>query len=224
MVPVDVPNLSSPETIFGTTKAVRPCGDAGPTHCRFMNLFTRFHVVIGYRLRVARGSYWISLPVYRVPCSVFLYMIREAEAKDVSALSRLYRQLVGPVAPDTPIDVREDRIEEIRANPHNFLFVLEINDRICGTAFLTLCLDPLYRFQPYAVLENFVIDEREQGKSYGKLLMRYVEHFCGEADCSKIMLLSSSKRSEAHRFFEKQGFSAERKKGFVKYRSQLRGE
>jgi len=162
--------------------------------------------------------------VFSVPCSVFLYMIREAEAKDVCALSGLYRQLVGAVAPDTTIDVREDRIEEIRADPHNFLFVLEITDRICGTAFLTLCLDPLYRYQPYAILENFVIDQREQGKSYGKMLIRYIEHFCVKADCSKIMLLSSSKRSEAHRFFEKQGFSAERKKGFVKYRSQLRGD
>jgi N-acetylglutamate synthase-like GNAT family acetyltransferase len=151
-------------------------------------------------------------------------MIREAEAKDVSALSGLYRQLVGTVAPDTTIDVREDRVEEIRADPHNFLFVLEMSDRICGTAFLTLCLDPLYRYQPYALLENFVIDEGEQGKSYGKMLIRYVEHFCVEADCSKIMLLSNSKRSKAHRFFEKQGFSADRKKGFVKYRSQLRRE
>jgi N-acetylglutamate synthase-like GNAT family acetyltransferase len=140
-------------------------------------------------------------------------MIREAEAKDVSALSGLYRQLVGTVAPDTTIDVREDRVEEIRADPHNFLFVLEMSDRICGTAFLTLCLDPLYRYQPYALLENFVIDEGEQGKSYGKMLIRYVEHFCVEADCSKIMLLSNSKRSKAHRFFEKQGFSADRKKG-----------
>jgi hypothetical protein len=45
-----------------------------------------------------------------------------------------------------------------------------------------------------------------------------------QADCSKIMLLSNSKRSEAHTFFEKQGFSSELKKGFVKYRSQLRHE
>jgi hypothetical protein len=52
-------------------------------------------------------------------------MIREAEAKDVSALSGLYRQLVSTVAPNSTIDVREDRIEEIRADPHNFLFVLE---------------------------------------------------------------------------------------------------
>jgi N-acetylglutamate synthase-like GNAT family acetyltransferase len=85
-------------------------------------------------------------------------------------------------------------------------------------------LDPLYRYQPYAILENFVIDEEEQGKSYGKMLIRYMEHFCVKADCSKIMLLSNSKRSEAHRFFEKQGFSADSKKGFVKYRSQLRRE
>ena len=43
-----------------------------------------------------------------------MHMIREAEAKDVSALSNLYHQLVRSVAPDTMIDVREDRIEQIR--------------------------------------------------------------------------------------------------------------
>jgi len=151
-------------------------------------------------------------------------MIREAEAKDVSALSNLYHQLVRSVAPDTMIDVREDRIEQIRNDPRNFLFVLEMKDRICGSAFLTLCLDPLYRYQPYALLENFVIGQLQQGKGYGTMLARYVEHFCLQADCSKIMLLSNSKRSEAHTFFEKQGFSSELKKGFVKYRSQLRHE
>jgi N-acetylglutamate synthase-like GNAT family acetyltransferase len=149
-------------------------------------------------------------------------MIRQAEAKDVPALSRLYHQLVRSVAPDTIIDVREDRIEQIRTDPNNFLFVLEMNDRICGSAFLTLCLDPLYQYQPYALLENFVIDQGQQGKGYGTMLAQYVEHFCLHADCSKIMLLSNSKRSEAYTFFEKQGFSSELKKGFVKYRSQLR--
>lgn len=159
-------------------------------------------------------------PVFRILYSVF--MIRQAEAKDVPALSRLYHQLVRSVAPDTIIDVREDRIEQIRTDPNNFLFVLEMNDRICGSAFLTLCLDPPYQYQPYALLENFVIDQEQQGKGYGTMLAQYVEHFCLHADCSKIMLLSNSKRSEAHTFFEKQGFSSELKKGFVKYRSQLR--
>jgi len=111
---------------------------------------------------------------------------------------------------------------EISANPSNFLFVLEASDKIYGTAFLTLCLDPMYRFQPYAILENFVIDEHQQGKGYGTILMRHLENFCDQLDCSKIMLLSNSKRCEAHVFFEKRGFSSKHKKGFVKYRSQSR--
>jgi N-acetylglutamate synthase-like GNAT family acetyltransferase len=168
-----------------------------------------------YRRRAAR---------FRIPASVFFAMIqiRQAEREDLSAISRLYRQLVRPVAPEIEINVRGDRIEEIRADPHNFLFVLETNEGIHGTAFLTFCLDPRHAQQPYAILENFVIDEAEQGKGNGAALARYVEHFCLEADCSKIMLLSNRKRSEAHGFFEKQGFSPMLKKGFVKYRSQLR--
>ena len=76
-------------------------------------------------LQVAAAGSRFPYSGFRVLCSVFLYMIREAEAKDVSALSGLYRQLVSTVAPNSTIDVREDRIEEIRADPHNFLFVLE---------------------------------------------------------------------------------------------------
>jgi GNAT superfamily N-acetyltransferase len=168
-----------------------------------MNLFTWFHVAVGYRLRIVGcelrvagcelrvagcglppskriGCNWRGLLTCFTPYSVFshMHMIREAEAKDVSALSNLYHQLVRSVAPDTMIDVREDRIEQIRTDPHNFLFVLEMKDRLCGSAFLTLCLDPLSRYQTYALLENFVIDQGQQGKGYGTILARYVEHFC----------------------------------------------
>jgi N-acetylglutamate synthase-like GNAT family acetyltransferase len=150
-----------------------------------------------------------------------MIQIRQAEMSDASAITDLYRQLVSPVAPDVQVDVTEDRIAEIRADPHNFLFVLQTDVGVCGTAFLTLCLDPMHRNQPYALLENFVIDERQRANGYGAALTRYIENFCLQADCSKIILLSNSNRSEAHAFFERQGFSAEPKKGFVKYRSQL---
>jgi GNAT superfamily N-acetyltransferase len=147
--------------------------------------------------------------------------IRQAESRDAPSILELYRQLVRPVAPDVEIDVRGDRIEEIRADPHNFLWVLEAKDDVIGTAFLTLCLDPMHGRQPYAVLENFVIDENHRGRGYGAELMRYAVNFCYRADCSKIMLQSHGKRVEAHAFFEAQGFSASNKRGFVKYRSQM---
>src|ERR1700758_861535 len=144
--------------------------------------------------------------------------IREAEARDTSAIHELYRQLVRRVAPDVDVDVRADRIEQIRSDPHNFLWVLESEDRVVGTAFVTLCLDPMHNRQPYAVLENFIVDERCRTKGYGAQLMRHAVDFCYRADCSKIMLQSHSSRSQAHAFFEAQGFSAEQKKAFVKYR------
>ena len=147
--------------------------------------------------------------------------IRAAEARDTSAIRELYRQLVQPVAPDVEVDVRADRIEQIRSDPHNFLWVLESEEGVVGTAFVTLCLDPMHNRQPYAVLENFVIDERCRAKGYGAQLMRYAVDFCYRADCSKIMLQSHSSRSQAHTFFEAQGFSATNKKAFVKYRRDM---
>jgi hypothetical protein len=49
--------------------------------------------------------------------------IREADARDAAAILRLYRQLVRPVAPDVEVDVHADRLEQIRSDPHNFLWV-----------------------------------------------------------------------------------------------------
>jgi GNAT superfamily N-acetyltransferase len=80
----------------------------------------------------------------------------------------------------------------------------------------------MYATQPYAVLENVVVDERYQTKGYGTALIRHVEEFCHRADCWKIMLQSHSSRHIAHGFFEKMGFSAVNKRGFVKYRSQMK--
>jgi hypothetical protein len=40
-------------------------------------------------------------------------------------------------------------------------------------------------------------------------------------DCSKIMLLSSIHRTQAHAFFERAGFKGDSKRGFVKYQWDL---
>jgi N-acetylglutamate synthase-like GNAT family acetyltransferase len=148
--------------------------------------------------------------------------VREAEARDAAAILGLYHQLVRPVAPQVEVDVRADRIEQIRRDPHNFLWVLESEEGVIGTTFVTLCLDPMYNRQPYAVLENFVIDERCRAQGYGAQLMGHAVDFCYRAECSKIMVQSHCSRSEAHAFFEAQEFSAANKKAFVMYRRDMK--
>ena len=144
--------------------------------------------------------------------------IREASGADAAAIAVLYRSFVS----SPHIDVRADRLEAIAADPNNFLFVCEVDGVVCGTAFLTLCLDAMFGNQPYGVIENVVVDEAWRGKGIGGRLFEQIEELCRMRDCSKIMLLSSDTRESAHRFFEQQGYSAANKRGFVKYRSQFR--
>ncbi len=79
----------------------------------------------------------------------------------------------------------------------------------------------MYAEQPFAVVENLVVDQECRGYGIGQALLREAERFCLSRNGSKMMLLSSVSRVNAHRFFERVGFRGDRKRGFVKYRSQF---
>lgn len=144
------------------------------------------------------------------------FLVREALSSDAEHIDILYKSLNGKLC-----NVLANRIALIAADPSNFLYVIERYGRIIGTAFVTLCLDPMYGHQPFAVMENIIIEELQRSSGAGTALLRYIETRCIESDCSKIMLLSSAQRSDAHRFFRAHGYVSDTKVGFVKYRSQL---
>lgn len=144
-------------------------------------------------------------------------IVRQAQGSDAGAVEGLYHQLVA----DPAVRVLPERLLQIASDPHSFLLVAELDGTVYGTAFLTLCLDAMYGTQPYAVLENVVVASGARGAGIGRRLMGEVERLCRTHDCSKLMLLSSSQRAEAHAFFRAMGFSGDRKHGFVKYRRQF---
>lgn len=141
---------------------------------------------------------------------------RHANGTDSEQIKHLYLLLTK----DQQVSVLPERIDVISKHPENFLFVVEFEKTVVGTCFITFCLDPMYGFQNYAVLENIVVSDIVRGKGVGKFLMQEVESFCFSKDCTKLMFLSSSKRIDAHRFFKAMGYSQDIKKGFVKYRSE----
>ena len=130
-------------------------------------------------------------------------LIRRAKPQDASAIDALYRQLVPG---DDNIRVAPDHVAKLEHDPTNHLLVGEVEGVVCGSAFMTICLDPMYGFQPYGVVENVIVAPNQRGLGAGSALMHAVEELARAAHCTKLMLLSSRPRHEAHAFFHPCGF------------------
>ena len=142
-------------------------------------------------------------------------VIRRARAGDSGEVARLYAQLVANPA----LSVWPQRLADLETAAQAALFVADGGERLSGTVLVALCPDAMFGHQPFAVVENIVVDVDARGRGLGAALLREVDRFCLAADCSKIMLLSAIGRPRAHAFFEQAGYAGDRKRGFVKYRS-----
>lgn len=106
-------------------------------------------------------------------------------------------------------------------SPASFLLVAEVDAVVCGTVLLTLCADAMYGVQPFAVIENLVVARSSRRLGIGRDLLFQAERITLERDGSKLMLLSSIHRDEAHALFRNCGFAGDAKRAFVKYRGQF---
>ena len=110
--------------------------------------------------------------------------VRRAVAVDAAAIDALYRQLVSNAA----VQVLPERLAELADNPATHLLVAERDGQVCGTVLLSFCADAMFGHQPFAVIENLVVDASRRGARIGEQLMCEAEARCREAGCSKIML------------------------------------
>lgn len=140
--------------------------------------------------------------------------IRPADAVDAKGIETLYRELV----PNQAIMVTAERISEVRQDANTVLLVAARGGEVIGTALLSMCMDVMFQRQPFAVLENVVVKRDYRSLGVGTALMHEVDRIALERECSKVMLLSSASRTDAHRFFMRAGFQGEHKRGFIKYR------
>src|SRR3972149_3394640 len=103
--------------------------------------------------------------------------VRDATEDDLPRIVELLAQL----SPDTPReDLRQPLLEsyrtafqEIEADPHQRLLVVEAAGRVAGTAALIIVPNLSHQGRPYAIVENVVVDEAQRGTGYGELLMRH---------------------------------------------------
>jgi GNAT superfamily N-acetyltransferase len=140
--------------------------------------------------------------------------IRHAAEDDLDGLLALYTYLNPNDALLPPRAQIVALWKEIVANPMLNYFVVEQGNRLISACNLTIVPNLTRGARPFGVIENVIThpDFRRQGLA--KLILEQAVDTARQAGCYKVMLLSGTKRPEAHALYEKVGFRKDTKVGF----------
>ena len=149
-------------------------------------------------------------------------LIREAREGDLPRLLVLLDQLAqqGQRQEETFAPVTEQHrktLRELTADRNVALLVLEHQGEVQGACVLYILANLSHGSRPFGLVENVVVDEAARGRGHGGLLMAEAVRRATERGCYKVVLLSNLRRTDAHRFYARIGFSNSHK-GFSLYR------
>ncbi|MET7692570.1 GNAT family N-acetyltransferase [Streptomyces sp. NPDC005483] len=136
--------------------------------------------------------------------------IRPATADDVAAI-------VGMLA-DDPLGAQRESpddldpylaaLERLSADPNQYLVVATRDDRVVGTLQLTLIPGLSRRGATRSIIEGVRIHADERGGGLGSRLIEWAIEESRRQNCQLVQLTSDNTRVDAHRFYERLGFTA----------------
>jgi GNAT superfamily N-acetyltransferase len=128
--------------------------------------------------------------------------IREAKLTDAPAIARLVTQLGYP----TSSSEMENRLQTLLAHSDYITLVAEVSSTVVGLvgAYVGHAIEFTGTYGRLTVL---VVDEQWRGHGIGKALMGRIERWLRGQGATRIVLTSGKQRAEAHRFYERLGYS-----------------
>ena len=96
---------------------------------------------------------------------------------------------------------------EIDADPNNELIVVELEGSVVGNLQLTVTPSISYQGGKRATVESVRVDESRRGRGVGREMMLWVIERAKEKGCVSMQLSTNLERTDAHRFYERLGFS-----------------
>jgi GNAT superfamily N-acetyltransferase len=131
--------------------------------------------------------------------------IRRAQLSDAQAIQHLLRQLDYP---DTAHFLK--KMERMLSAPDEVMLVYELNDKV--VAFISVHFIPQIALHgDFARISYFAVLGGTRGKGIGGEIMEYVTALAKERNCDRIEVHCHSRRSDAHRFYFRQGFKEDPK-------------
>jgi GNAT superfamily N-acetyltransferase len=137
--------------------------------------------------------------------------IREAEAGDLEAIIRLHEEdELGSHGDAWTPETRpayEAAFAAIQESPENRLFVAVDGTEIVGTFQLTFIPNLTGRGALRVKVESVKVKVARRSGGIGALMIAFAEHFSREQGARAMELTSNKTRTDAHRFYERLGFT-----------------
>jgi N-acetylglutamate synthase-like GNAT family acetyltransferase len=129
-------------------------------------------------------------------------MIREAKVEDWKDISELLEQLGYP---ETEAFMQE-KIEKLVLHPDEELLVFEEDYKVVA------CISMHYIPQlgltgDIAIISYLVVSNAIRSKGIGRMLEEYCTDLARKRNCDRIQVHCHSRRTDAHRFYARQGFT-----------------
>lgn len=127
--------------------------------------------------------------------------IRKAELSDSASIQILLSQLGYPNTDDFILT----KMQEMLSDPDEILLVYEINSMV--VAFISVHFIPQIAVRgDFARISYFSVSEQTRNKGIGKEIESYITSIAKDRNCDRIEVHCNFHRSDAHRFYLRQGF------------------
>ena len=137
-------------------------------------------------------------------------VIRKAVIEDWKQISSLLDQLEYS---NTESFIKE-KLEVLLRNPNEELLVFEESNQVI--AFISMHFIPQLALKgDFARISYFAVDQHIRSKGLGRKIEEYCTNLAIEKNCDRIEVHCHSRRTDAHRFYMRQGYS-ESPKYFIK--------
>ena len=136
--------------------------------------------------------------------------IRPADAGDVPAIVAMLAEDPLGAQRESPDDLAPylAALERLAADPNQHLVVAVREGRVVGTLQLTIIPGLSRRGATRSIIEGVRVHADERGSGLGTQLIEWAVDESRRQDCQLVQLTSDQTRTEAHRFYERLGFTA----------------
>jgi GNAT superfamily N-acetyltransferase len=135
-------------------------------------------------------------------------LFREARREDVAGIvAMLADDILGKGRETADLAPYLAAFDAMQAETGNFIIVGEADGRLASTYQLTVISGLSLRAARRALLEGVRVHADFRGRGFGRLLLADAEARARAAGCSLIQFTTNKVRTDAHRFYERAGFT-----------------